>query len=153
MLDILRGLVHTSYKAFSPSLRDVTTGTKQKLGGRSWSREHGDMLFTSLLNLHFYTTWPHVARGGLTHSGEGPLTSIIHSENALQNCLQARAIQEWLQLVSSWHVYHAGLEMDHGASINWVALPGQHLYFLFFILVFGFLFFLFFGYTNIRHEI
>jgi hypothetical protein len=51
-----------------------------------------------LLNLFFFpTTQAHMPRGGTTHSGLDPPTSIINQENSTQTCL--RAIQ-WKHVLS-----------------------------------------------------
>jgi hypothetical protein len=52
-----------------------------------------------LLTLLSYTTQEYFLRhrewngGSTTHSGLGPLTSIINQENALQSCLQASLME------------------------------------------------------------
>lgn len=69
--------------------------SQQEPGDRSWSRCHRGALLTGFL-CTAYSAW-FLIQVNTTHSGVGPPTSIINSENASQTCLQPIPWQQFLK--------------------------------------------------------
>lgn len=76
--------------------------SRQKPGGRNWSRNHGRMLLTGLVPVAFSVCFLLQPRppclGTAQFTGPGPPTSVDRWEHVSRTCLQASVLEATLQL-------------------------------------------------------